>query len=595
MSFQTPYSIREVLNEIIDNKYYLPSIQREFVWKKEQIELLFDSLMRGYPIGSFLFWQVQAATSKKFRFYKFLQSYHEKKQRHNEPATLTGERDIVSILDGQQRLTALLIGLQGTYADKLPGKWITNDKSYPERTLCLEVLKEIEDEDIDRKFNFKFLRKEEIIQTEEEFWVPLPNFFNQVKTAAEAFKYILLDPQLNAAKNDFTMNTLNKLGYIINDDKIISYFQEKDQNLDRVLNIFIRTNSGGTKLSYSDLLLSIATAMWKEIDARETIIEFVEELNSIGDGFDFDKDFVLKSALVLSDIGDIKFKVDNFNAENMGLIEKLWDPITRAIKLAVELVSDFGFNGKRLTSVNSIIPIAYYLMKIDAPNNYCTQNSYKDDRNTIKKWLARVLLRGVFGSMSDTTQSACRGIIKESDLSKGFPAKGIAERLFRLKRPIEFGDEEIKELLNLEYGDKQTFLVLSILYPQLNYRANHFHMDHIYPRSKLTLKSLKKAGISDDDASLITESRDRLGNLQMLEGQENQSKKDVDVDVWITGQYKTDTANALFRQTNHIPIDASLQYGDFLTFMEKREALLYHALKDYLSEGASLSLNQNAA
>lgn len=592
MSFQTPLTIRDVISQILDNRYYLPSIQREFVWKKEQIEMLFDSLMRGYPIGSFLFWDVHAKTSKKFRFYKFMQSYHERKQRHNESATLSGERDMTAILDGQQRLTALLIGLTGTYADKLPGKWVTNDKAYPERALCLEVLNEIQDEDVEKKYNFRFLRREEIIQNEKEFWVPVPEFFDQVATAPEAYKYIMKNPILKEAASDFSMNTLHRLGYILNDEKIISYFQEKDQDLDRVLNIFIRANSGGTKLSYSDLLLSIATAMWTEIDAREAIINFVEELNETGDGFDFDKDFVLKSALVLADIGDIKFKVDNFNAQNMAIIEEKWQSITHAVKIAVELVSDFGFNAKRLTSVNSVIPIAYYLLKIDASGNYLTQSAHKEDRERIKKWLIRVLLRGVFGSMADTAQAACRVVVRDTDLSKGFPAKAINDRLFKLNRPVDFRDEEVKELLNLEYGDRRTFLALSILYPQLNYRTSHFHIDHIYPRSKLVPKRLKKFGMEEQDMASVYEFRDRLGNLQMLEGQENQSKRDTDIDMWVENQFHTETAKAHFRQSNYFPEDASLQYNDFLSFLEKRSALMYEHLKSYLidiDEEASFS------
>ncbi|MFH1848860.1 MAG: DUF262 domain-containing protein [archaeon] len=56
--------IKTVLDEIKENKIYLPAIQRKLVWNHEQIELLFDSIMRGYPIGTFLFWKLQ--TSRKW-------------------------------------------------------------------------------------------------------------------------------------------------------------------------------------------------------------------------------------------------------------------------------------------------------------------------------------------------------------------------------------------------------------------------------------------------------------------------------------------------------------------------------------------------
>jgi len=96
------------------------AIRREFVWSVEQIEKLFDSLMRGYPIGSFLFWQIDPQSLDDFRFYRFMDRYHQRDHRHNEPIDLVGKHSVTAVLDGQQRLTALNIGLKGWYAYKLP-------------------------------------------------------------------------------------------------------------------------------------------------------------------------------------------------------------------------------------------------------------------------------------------------------------------------------------------------------------------------------------------------------------------------------------------------------------------------------------------
>ena len=127
---------------------------------------------------------------------------------------------------------------------------------------------------------------------------------------------------------NFANNTLFQLHNVIHITPLISYYKEKSQSLDKVLNIFIRINSGGTILSYSDLLLSIATAQWEEKDAREEIIKFVDEINDIGNGFNFNKDFVLKSSLVINDFSDFAFKVDNFNKANMLKIERNWENLT---------------------------------------------------------------------------------------------------------------------------------------------------------------------------------------------------------------------------------------------------------------------------
>jgi len=83
MSFEAPITIRQAVDRIHRKEYVLPSIQREFVWKPEQIIGLFDSLMRGFPIGSFLFWKVEPEHRSEYQFYNFLQHYHERDLRHN--------------------------------------------------------------------------------------------------------------------------------------------------------------------------------------------------------------------------------------------------------------------------------------------------------------------------------------------------------------------------------------------------------------------------------------------------------------------------------------------------------------------------------
>ena len=72
---------------------------------------------------------------------------------------------------------------------------------------------------------------------------------------------------------------LDRLHRVVHTDPLIHYYEEEGQNIERVLNIFIRLNAGGTVLSYSDLLLSIAVAQWQQIDARAEIHKLVDELN----------------------------------------------------------------------------------------------------------------------------------------------------------------------------------------------------------------------------------------------------------------------------------------------------------------------------
>jgi hypothetical protein len=104
------------------NRWVLPAIQREFVWSDLQICRLFDSMMRGYPFGTFLFWQIEAETASKFRFYEFMRRYHDRDTKNCRELPSIGERQVTAVLDGQQRLTALNIGLSGSRAMKLPNK-----------------------------------------------------------------------------------------------------------------------------------------------------------------------------------------------------------------------------------------------------------------------------------------------------------------------------------------------------------------------------------------------------------------------------------------------------------------------------------------
>src|SRR5690348_18478691 len=98
----------------MNRQYFLPAIQREFVWKPEQVAQLFDSIMRGYPISSFLFWELDEANKGRWEIYRFIQDFDERGS-HNPAANAHGVQQLTLVLDGQQRLTSLLIGLRGTY------------------------------------------------------------------------------------------------------------------------------------------------------------------------------------------------------------------------------------------------------------------------------------------------------------------------------------------------------------------------------------------------------------------------------------------------------------------------------------------------
>ncbi|MCZ2845246.1 MAG: DUF262 domain-containing protein [Candidatus Bathyarchaeota archaeon] len=574
MSYQTALTINEVVSDIHSKKYLLPSIQREFVWNTEQIKTLFDSLMRDYPINAFLFWKVPKEKVSEFKFYEFLRDFHQRKNRHNHKADVMGTDDIMAVLDGQQRLTALYIALRGSYAYKLPYKRWDNEQAYPKRRLYLNLLEG--PVDITHEYQFEFLTDVEAMQSDEnQHWFPVGKMLD-LKEQYDVMNYMIenglaSNPDKDKAK--YANKVLYKLHAVIHVNKIISYYLEQSTELDKVLNIFIRVNSGGTTLSYSDLLLSFATAQWEIRDAREEIHNFVDEINEIGKGFNINKDIVLKACLVLSDFSDITFKVDNFNRTNMLQIEKNWDDITKAIRDALRLISSFGFSRENITSNNLIIPIAYYLKHIGLPDNFETSTSRIADRKRIKKWFTFSLLKRVFSFMPDGVLKPVRNIIKNS--TNGFPLELIRGHFKGTNRALLFTDDDINNLLYSKYNQGDTLVILSILYPWADLR-NNFHVDHIFPKSTFTTKRLLKKGVPTEKVNEFIEGSNYIGNLQLLEEIPNIEKSNIDFDVWLK-----DAIPALalddYKKKHYIPA-VDLPFNNFDAFLAGRETLIIDAL-----------------
>ena len=129
-------SIFQFINEIENGEIVLPAIQRDFVWDEDRINLLFDSIMRGYPIGIVLLWE----TYQPLQYRQFVRHYKPEDQYTFLRNTSTKRLKIV--LDGQQRLSSIYVGLRGTY---------DNERLYFDILSGLEA-----DDHSQRKFAFQF-------------------------------------------------------------------------------------------------------------------------------------------------------------------------------------------------------------------------------------------------------------------------------------------------------------------------------------------------------------------------------------------------------------------------------------------------------
>jgi len=583
MSFQTPITIANAIEDIESNNLLLPAIQREFVWSYNQIEWLFDSIMRHYPISSFLFWRVEGATKTQYKFYSFLKNYRERFQTHNSEFDTNGVNDFMAVLDGQQRLASIYIGLRGSFAYKLPRVWWDNTEyNIPTRKLYLNILNGLEDQEDGRIYEFKFLTKDEY-NSDPDKWFPISKILG-LKNNFEFNKYL---DKHNYKENEFTYETLARFQEVIHTDRIINYFLEKEQNIDKALNIFIRINSGGEPLNFSDLLLSIAIANWSKKDARKEINSLIDEIRD--KGFFINKDLVLKTFLVLFS-SDIKFKVTNFSIENAKDFETKWDSIKSAIHNTFDLIKSFGFTEKTLTSKNAIIPIIYYLYHLDIYKNYYKKKEFESDRLLIKKWLQIVLIKRIFGGQADSIISKIRSVFT-ADISKvkikstisSFPFNEIVSELKGTTKDMTFDDEYINNLLIVQKDDPLAFSILSLLYPNLDYRNNDFHKDHIFAESLFKRKKLVKLGFTESeiDFYLDSENYNSISNLQLLDGNENSSKNDSDLDDWVKKEASNQKISTKEFCDKHL-FPEILDFKEFQKFIKKRRVLLKGKLKSYM-------------
>lgn len=522
--YQLGGTISQILEAITRHDYVLPAIQRELVWEPEQICQFFDSLMQGYPFGTFLFWKINPENSASYKFYGFVREYHQRDLSHCPSLPTMKNRQLTAVLDGQQRLTALNIGFAGSAAWKLPYKRWTSTGAFPVQFLYLNLLSSVQKEEGEagEVYQFKFMTEENASsEAPGECWFKVGNIII-MKDVTAMLAWLNTNTKLEGKQQEAAFNTLDELRKIVYQKNLVSYYEETSQDIDRVLHIFVRTNSGGTPLSYSDLLLSIAISQWS-IDARQEIHTLVDEINKTGGGFSFPKDLVLKAGLMLSDIGSVGFKIENFNRKNMDVLENNWAQIKRALYLTVDLVSSFGFDGKNLRANSAILPIAYYLYKLAPGENYTTHSKFAEDRQEVRKWLVHSLLKasGIWGSGLDTLLTALREVIREHGREK-FPAQKMREEMARRGKSLAFEQEEVEELADMKYGDKRLFALLSLLFPFVNLK-DQFHIDHFFPKSRFTNTKLRKANIED-----VTNYQDwcnRIANLQLLNGSANVEKK----------------------------------------------------------------------
>ncbi|WP_164858432.1 GmrSD restriction endonuclease domain-containing protein [Helicobacter pylori] len=352
------------------------------------------------------------------------------------------------------------------------------------------------------------------------------------------------------------LETLNKA---FHDKQLISFFEETEKNLNKVLNIFIRVNSGGVKLSYSDLLMSILTASFSS-DIREKMNELVDTLKDKGFP-NVGKDQVLKTCLLL--IGkDTTFELKNFNKKNIKEIEENWEKITESIYNAAKLLETFGYAGY-LGSAYILSSLAYFY--------FLNSKMNESDKEQALKFVRNAQITSYFTPSTDTKLNNIANSMKDAQTFEAFNHNLAKHQT----SPLKITNDAIEEMM-CSSSHALVFPILQILYPNLNYKTTTFHIDHIYPKSKFKKENKKL----DKD---FYKWGNYLFNLQLLEGAENSAKKDKDPEAWLKEEYK-DNQQAIeeYKKRNYIDPNLKLEWENIKEFREKREEAIIKTLKEAL-------------
>ena len=339
--------------------------------------------------------------------------------------------------------------------------------------------------------------------------------------------------------------------------------------MDDVLDIFVRVNSGGTILSKTDLLFSTIVAYWQS--ARDEIDDFLSIINNIGDHYEFDSDFIMRTCLYVLDM-PIVMKVESFKQDNISLIKERWSEIKTAVKCTIKLLDELGFSSENIISNNAIMPIIYYIFR-NGKDSISSQIIKED----IRKYFVVAQAKKVFGNHSNQTLGNLRDALRDIKI---FSYEAIKNIKLADDRTLACDSDNIDEWISDFKKGPQTFLLLSLLYPDLKYSQEKFEQDHMHPYSGFSYPSLKKLVLKDRETPLSSTEiadwvakRDTLPNLQLLTSTENENKLKMKLQDWLSSGH-TD---------RYLPkSDDNYEFRDFINFYDSRRKIIKDKLEAIL-------------
>lgn len=519
--------IEQLVNGVKVGDIRLPKFQRPFVWDKGDILKLWDSVYKGYPIGSILLWltKEQLASERKIADLDI-------NERPDEYPTNY-------LLDGQQRLSTLCGALYWNGVDKKSPWNIVFD--------CDKETFLFPSEDDNEKINLFPLNK--LIDT--------GDFINQCKRF-----------EASPNKDRYNENAL-KLLKSIKDYKIAAV-RIGDMNLNEVAPIFERINSSGRQLTMVDLMRA---ATWKGgfdlNDAIETIRKACESKN-----FDTIKDtHILRSISACTGYGIHKEDIDKLRDRTSDELKLAAQKSVEAYKLAV----DFITSELPLPSIN-YLPYGLQLTFIVEFFNVCPKPTIHQ-RHELVKWFWKTSFTQYYGIANtglitkDLTQIRKFALneINRPSVDKKINFKGFLNDNFILNKAssltfaLLLSTSKPKSLLDGTTVD--TYRALSMI--------NKLEYHHLFPKA-----FLYNAGVSKNEANYHT-------NILMQSFSNNREISDSKPSDYFK-IIETNLEGKLHGvlESNFISNEAfeAGKVNDYYTFIEERSKLLQKRIISLVDE-----------
>ena len=559
---------------------YLPALQRHFVWPHDKICALFDSLMRDYPIGTFLFWEVDERRQEESSFYTFIQNYSEfGDSRLNSPAGRSLPPKIMGVLDGQQRLNSMFVALLGSYAYYQGGKG--RPRNYPsyylKRHFYINVFG-IPDEDAPHQYEFGLLTDAEASVekiTGNLCWFKVGDVFyrkspEDIDELWSRFRQTIpVEAVISTELETRALTILKKLWSKICDEELITYYPVRDRSLTEALDIFVRMNHGGVPLHFRDLLFSTIAANWRE--GRPEIEKLAQELNAVGNHFHFDVNSLMLACLVLSG-NPVRMKIESFKPTNVDIIRNQWSAISSSLATAVTLVAKWSYSGNNAVSLNAVIAIALIVL-----HGHYSEKAESD----MRMFLIRSLICGLYDRRPERTLASIR--IYMETIPDGTPFS-LEHFMQHAELPpslsMRITAEGIEDLISTPIGHPRTYVLLSLLHGQHAFHQQAFQKDHIHPVSKFA--HIREFNLGWEREEKWHDWKNRLPNIQLLQDGENNNKRAKPFIDWLPDYRPNAEARQIYLAENDIPAEVSLDFADFELFYTARKNRLRERLMSLL-------------